>query len=65
MTQPFDHPTIRAMERTGQPDGKEVRYPKCPICGAYPEEFFVDKYGDIAGCERCLRPREWWQLEVK
>ena len=26
-----DHPIIRNLERTGYPDGKEPRYPHCPV----------------------------------
>lgn len=28
-----DDPVIQNMERTGYPDGKEPRYPRCPCCG--------------------------------
>lgn len=60
MVPPFDSPEIRRTETEGKPEGK---YPKCPICGKYPEEFFVSRIGnEIVGCERCLRPVEWYQL---
>lgn len=39
--------------------------PSCPVCGAEAEEFYVDKQGRVAGCDRCLHPRPWWEMEAE
>lgn len=46
------------------PNAPAPEYPTCPRCGAAPEMFFVDsKTGEKVACERCVSPREWYQLE--
>lgn len=51
-----DHPVIRNLERTGYPDGKDPRYPKCPVCGEECETVYKTKDYEIVGCNLCLRP---------
>ena len=50
-----DHPIIRNLERTGYPDGKEPRYPHCPVCGEECEIIYR-RYSDdeCVGCDGCL-----------
>lgn len=55
----IDHPIIRNMERTGNPDGREVTYPICPCCGAEAEEFYVNQF-DIVGCDQCMERVDVW-----
>lgn len=47
-----DAPWIREAERFGVPSEPD---PICPICNEEAEEFFVDQYGEILGCEHCVR----------
>ena len=44
-----DHPVIRNMEQTGQPDGKEPKFPICPVCGAETDTFYKCDT-EIVGC---------------
>lgn len=53
----------RTPHAAGCPNAPAPKYPRCPRCGREPELFFVDRSGEIVGCERCLIPREWYQLE--
>lgn len=53
-----DHPVIRNLERTGWPDGKEPRMPRCPVCGAEePYEIYVRGH-ETQGCDACLSRTE-------
>ena len=49
-----EHPVLQNMERTGYPDGKEPRYPRCPVCGAACETIYKTKGYEIIGCDLCL-----------
>ncbi len=63
-----DAPDIARAERFGlkpgelpfEPEEYEVR---CPICGASCETVFRDVYGEIAGCNICLRPIDGYAWE--
>lgn len=37
---------------------------KCPECGGEPEVLYVNKAGEIVGCDLCLRSRYWFEVEV-
>lgn len=55
MQQIPDHPVIQAMERTGYPDGKEPRMPKCPICGEPCHTVYSSwMTEEIFACNNCL-----------
>mgnify|MGYP001659084809 CR=1 FL=1 len=56
-----DHPVIRNLERTGYPDGKESRYPRCPICGCECEDIYINKDFEIVGCDICLKQTDAWE----
>lgn len=60
MTQ--DHPVVRNLMETGYPDGKEPDYPICPVCFEECEDIYMDKYGDVFGCDRCVRCKDAWYL---
>ena len=34
---------------------------KCPICGAECETVYKDYYGDIIGCNECVKEVDAWQ----
>lgn len=56
-----DHPVIQNLLRTGQPDGKEPDYPRCPVCGEEAEHFYYSsKRREYVGCEICLTARDAW-----
>lgn len=57
-----EHPTITNMERTGFPDGKEPDYPICPVCFEECEDIYMDKYGDVFGCDQCVQRKDAWYL---
>ena len=56
-----DHPVIRGMEMTGCPDGKEPKYPVCPICGEETDIFYRDKDLNIIGCDECVTTVDAWE----
>lgn len=39
--------------------------PQCPVCGSETDTIFIDKYGDVVGCEECITRRDAfdWQEE--
>lgn len=47
-----DAPWIQKAERFGEPDEPLAI---CPICGEEAETFYVDRGGDVVGCEYCIR----------
>lgn len=38
----------------------EEPMPICPVCGAETDTFFQDKYGDIVGCDECIKRLDAW-----
>lgn len=58
-----DHPVIANMERTGHPDGREPKPPKCPVCDEEFETIYKDKYGDVVGCDCCVTTADAWDYE--
>lgn len=50
-----DHPVVRDLMRSGYPDGKVPAEPVCPVCGRECWHVFRDRYGDIVGCDECLK----------
>ena len=30
---------------------------RCPICGEKPEWFYIDDWGSVVGCDKCLHER--------
>lgn len=56
-----DHPVIRNMERTGYPDGKEPKWPICPVCDEETATYYKDKHGDIVGCDNCIQTADAWE----
>jgi len=61
MEQLRDHPVVENLERTGQPDGKEPRYPICPICGEVCEIIYKDNDGNIVGCDEEFSRCDAWE----
>ncbi len=59
-----DHPVIRNMERTGYPDGKEPRYPVCPVCGEECETLYIDCSGKVFGCDECITTVDAWDIKA-
>lgn len=50
-----DHPTIRNLMATGEPDGREIRPYICPICGSYDiGELYLNRDREVVGCENCI-----------
>ena len=57
-----DNPTIRNMELTGYPDGKEPAYPICPMCSEETDTFYVSADNEIVGCDNCVGVRDAWEM---
>jgi len=58
-----DHPVVQNLERTGYPDRKEPRCPRCPICGEECETIYKDRYGAYVGCDVCMETKDAWEVE--
>lgn len=56
----MEHPVITNMERTGTPDGRQERYPICPVCERECETVMKDVHGQIVGCNECLKTCDAW-----
>lgn len=59
-----DHPTIRNLLRTGEPDGQYHRPPICPVCGEECDTLYLQgKAGEVVGCDMCIRSVDAWECE--
>lgn len=57
-----DHPIIENCERTGYPDGKEPKYPHCPICGKECEFIYRSvRTLELFGCDVCVEAKDAWE----
>lgn len=55
-----DHPVVRNMERTGYPNGKEPKIPRCPMCDEETETFYKTIGSEIVGCDKCISAVSAW-----
>ena len=55
-----DDPIIRRIEETGY--GYEPTEPVCPICGESCDTIYVDKWGNVCGCDECVSARDAWEV---
>ena len=55
-----DHPVIRNMEQTGHPDGREPKFPICPVCGAETDTYYKCDM-EIVGCDECVSSVNAWE----
>lgn len=37
---------------------------KCPVCNGEPDVMYLNRGGEIVGCDLCLRSRYWFEVEV-
>lgn len=58
MTDIPDAPWIRDAEINGVPDSDPVI---CPVCDEECEDIYLDRNGDVCGCEHCMRIRDAWE----
>ena len=52
-----DAPWIRDAEMNGMPSDET---PVCPVCGAETDTYYLDEYGDVIGCDCCIRAVDAW-----
>ena len=52
-----DAPWIRDTELNGLPFEPE---PVCPCCGEEAETYYLDTWGGIIGCDRCVKAVDAW-----
>jgi hypothetical protein len=57
MEQLPDAPWIRDAEQNGIDDADPV---KCPVCGDECDTIYMDKYGEVFGCEQCITKTDAW-----
>ena len=41
-------------------DPPDCPVPRCPVCLAEAEAFYVDSDGEVRGCDGCLTRRDAW-----
>ncbi len=58
-----DHPVIHNMERTGYPDGKEPRYPVCPVCRKRCDTIYKNQDYKTVGCDVCMTFADAWDIQ--
>ena len=57
-----DHPAVARALLTGYPNG-EPKYPRCPVCGEECDTVYKDIYGDVFGCDECVKTKSAWDEE--
>ena len=63
MEQIPDDPRIRDAEMYGMPPYDDGPDPVCPICGKDCETIYMDKDGDVFGCDQCIRTKDAWEWQ--
>ena len=51
----LEHPVITNLLRTGEPDGREPKSPRCPACGEECDTFYLNRFGNVFACENCVQ----------
>lgn len=44
-----------------EPKNESDHCPICPVCKRETDEFYLDLYGAIVGCDECIRRRNAWE----
>lgn len=57
-----DHPSIRNTEQTGYPDRRKDDEPFCPMCGDRCDTIYKNRYGEIIGCDECIKAIDAWEV---
>ena len=62
-----DAPWIREAENWGMPPFEEMPDPVCPFCGKNCGEFYLNRAGEVVGCEECIQLANAydWMIEHK
>ena len=56
----IEHPEITRLLKEGMPEEKPIC---CPVCGEELDDYvFVDNFGDVIGCEKCVHVREVYEV---
>lgn len=59
----IEHPDITAAQLYGYPK-KPLDMPECPICGKQCDEIYLNIYGEVVGCDVCIKVKdsfEWME----
>lgn len=56
-----DAPWIRDAEKNGMPEDPA---PICPCCGEETDRYYLDRDGDIIGCEYCIRSVDAYKYKI-
>ena len=46
-------------ERPEEP--KDYKVPRCPVCGEETDALYKNIYGEIVGCDVCIRTVDAWE----
>lgn len=60
-----DHPTIENLINTGTPDGRLELTPVCPVCGEEADDIYKNVYGEIIGCDKCIKRVSAWDALIE
>lgn len=59
----LEHLVITNLLRTGEPDGREPKSPRCPVCGSECETIYKDAFHQIFTCEVCVIATDAWEQD--
>lgn len=60
----LEHPDITSALLTGYPTWiRPEREPRCPCCGSECDTVYVDRQGEIFGCECCVATKDPWDVD--
>lgn len=57
-----DAPYIRNLQNTGYRDGKDPKYPICPICDRECSTIYISADNEIVGCDQCITECDAWGI---
>ncbi|HWP80354.1 MAG TPA: hypothetical protein VN446_06885 [Candidatus Acidoferrum sp.] len=58
-----DNPVVANLCRTGTPDGKEPRPPRCPWCGREADTLYIERGSNqILGCGACVKKADAYEF---
>lgn len=61
-----DHPVVSSLLKYGYPyEPKEDYCQICPVCKNEAIDFYVNQYGEILGCDKCVKTIDSLDYEDK
>lgn len=48
----------------GSLEPEEYSVPRCPHCYAECETFYLNKRGEVIGCDECVTEKDAWEVDL-